>query len=70
MQLQSLAVGHVDEFWTAFQAATAARTEALITLLDHITFVHREVVGFLASEESRYVTGQSLLVDGGLVRGV
>ena len=50
MQLQSLAVSHVDEFWRAFQEATAARAEALITLLDHLTFVHRELVGFLASQ--------------------
>jgi putative ABC transport system substrate-binding protein len=50
MQLQSLTVGHVDEFWTAFQAATVARTEALITLLDSLTLVHREMVGFLASQ--------------------
>jgi ABC-type uncharacterized transport system substrate-binding protein len=50
MQLQSLAVGHVDEFWAAFQAATAARSEALIALLDYVTFEHRELVGFLASQ--------------------
>lgn len=50
MQLQSLDVDHVDEFWTAFQAATTARTEVLVTLLDHVTFVHRELVGFLASQ--------------------
>ena len=50
MQLRSLAVQNVDEFWAAFQAATAERTEALVTLLDHVTFVHRELVGFLASQ--------------------
>jgi len=50
MHLQSLDVRHVDEFWSAFQAATEARAEALITLLDHLTFVHRELVGFLASQ--------------------
>ena len=50
LQLQALAVRHVDEFWGAFQAATEARAEALVTLLDHLTFVHRELVGFLASQ--------------------
>jgi putative ABC transport system substrate-binding protein len=72
MQLQSLPVGHVDEFWAAFQAATAARTEALITLLDHVTFVHRELVGFLASQShlpTMFEVWECVEVDGLMAHG-
>jgi putative ABC transport system substrate-binding protein len=50
MQLQSLAVHHAEAFWAAFQEATMVRSEVLVTLLDHLTFEHRELVGFLASQ--------------------
>jgi NAD(P)-dependent dehydrogenase (short-subunit alcohol dehydrogenase family) len=65
LRMNNVLPGFIDTY-PADEATRAAIPAGRVGTADEVA----RVVGFLASEESSYVTGQSLLVDGGLVRGV
>jgi NAD(P)-dependent dehydrogenase (short-subunit alcohol dehydrogenase family) len=65
LRMNNVLPGFIDTY-PADEATRAAIPAGRLGTADEVA----RVVGFLASEESGYVTGQSLLVDGGLVRGV
>jgi NAD(P)-dependent dehydrogenase (short-subunit alcohol dehydrogenase family) len=65
LRMNNVLPGFIDTY-PADEATRAAIPAGRVGTAEEVA----RVVGFLASEESSYVTGQSLLVDGGLVRGV
>jgi NAD(P)-dependent dehydrogenase (short-subunit alcohol dehydrogenase family) len=65
LRMNNVLPGFIDTY-PADEATRAAIPAGRLGSADEVA----RVVGFLASDESSYVTGQSLLVDGGLVRGV
>jgi NAD(P)-dependent dehydrogenase (short-subunit alcohol dehydrogenase family) len=65
VRMNNVLPGLIDTY-PADDAARAAIPAGRLGTADEVA----RVVGFLASDESSYVTGQSLLVDGGLVRGL
>ena len=65
LRMNNVLPGFIDTY-PADEATRAAIPAGRVGTADEVG----RVVGFLASDESSYVTGQSLLVDGGLVRGV
>jgi NAD(P)-dependent dehydrogenase (short-subunit alcohol dehydrogenase family) len=65
LRMNNVLPGRIDTY-PADEAALAAIPAGRLGTASEVA----RVVGFLLSEESSYVTGQSLLVDGGLVRGV
>jgi NAD(P)-dependent dehydrogenase (short-subunit alcohol dehydrogenase family) len=65
LRMNNVLPGLIDTY-PVDEAARAAIPAGRLGTADEVA----RVVGFLASDESSYVTGQSLLVDGGLVRGV
>lgn len=65
LRMNNVLPGLIDTY-PADEAARAAIPAGRLGTADEVA----RVVGFLASDESSYVTGQSLLVDGGLVRGL
>ena len=64
LRMNNVLPGLIDTY-PADDAARAAIPAGRLGTADEVA----RVAGFLASDESSYVTGQSLLVDGGLVRG-
>jgi NAD(P)-dependent dehydrogenase (short-subunit alcohol dehydrogenase family) len=65
LRMNNVLPGLIDTY-SVDEAARAAIPAGWLGTADEVA----QVVGFLASDESSYVTDQSLLVDGGLVRGV
>ncbi|MBN9518876.1 SDR family oxidoreductase [bacterium] len=65
VRMNNVLPGFIDTY-PADDATVATIPAGRVGTADEVA----KVVGFLASAESSYVTGQSLLVDGGLVRGV
>ena len=65
VRMNNVLPGLIDTY-PADEAARATIPAGRLGTADEVA----RVVGFLASNESSYVTGQSLLVDGGLVRGL
>lgn len=65
LRMNNVLPGLIDTY-PADEAARAAIPAGRLGTADEVA----RVAGFLASDESSYVTGQSLLVDGGLVRGM
>jgi NAD(P)-dependent dehydrogenase (short-subunit alcohol dehydrogenase family) len=65
LRMNNVLPGLIDTY-PAEDAARAAIPAGRLGTADEVA----RVVAFLASDESSYVTGQSLLVDGGLVRGM
>jgi NAD(P)-dependent dehydrogenase (short-subunit alcohol dehydrogenase family) len=65
LRINNVLPGLIDTY-PADEAARAAIPAGRLGSAEEVA----RVVGFLASDESSYVTGQSRLVDGGLVRGV
>lgn len=65
LRMNNVLPGLIDTY-PADETARAAIPAGRLGTADEVA----RVVGFLVSDESSYVTGQSLLVDGGLVRGL
>jgi NAD(P)-dependent dehydrogenase (short-subunit alcohol dehydrogenase family) len=65
LRMNNVLPGFIDTY-PADEATRAAIPAGRLGTAEEVA----RVVGFLVSDESSYVTGQSLLVDGGLVRSV
>jgi NAD(P)-dependent dehydrogenase (short-subunit alcohol dehydrogenase family) len=65
LRMNNVLPGFIDTY-PADEATRAAIPAGRLGSAEEVA----RVVAFLASDESSYVTGQSLLVDGGLVRGI